>query len=157
MASSKSGPFGADWSLLDVVMCWGWYPARPDPARNRARVLQVAYDVFTEQGLSVPIDEIARRAGVGAGTVYRHFQTKEALFEAVIGERVRQIVRIRAEHRDRDVLVRLHSREVPLEEHSPLIGKRLSSRPSEPSAVCLIVSMYDARAANIVGDRRTSS
>jgi AcrR family transcriptional regulator len=67
-------------------------PLRADAARNRARVLQVAYDVFAEQGLAVPIDEIARRAGVGAGTVYRHFPTKEALFEAVIGERVRQVV-----------------------------------------------------------------
>jgi len=67
-------------------------PLRADAARNRARVLQIAYDVFAEQGLSVPIDEIARRAGVGAGTVYRHFPTKEALFEAVVGERVRQVV-----------------------------------------------------------------
>lgn len=67
-------------------------PMRADAARNRARVLQVAYEVFAEQGLSVPIDAIARRAGVGAGTVYRHFPTKEALFEAVIGERVRVVV-----------------------------------------------------------------
>ncbi len=67
-------------------------PLRADAARNRARVLQVAYEVFAEQGLAVPIDEIARRAGVGAGTVYRHFPTKEALFEAVFDERVRQIV-----------------------------------------------------------------
>ena len=67
-------------------------PLRADAARNRARVLQVAYEVFAEQGLSVPIDEIARRAGVGAGTVYRHFPTKEALFEAVVGERVQSVV-----------------------------------------------------------------
>ncbi|GAY14732.1 TetR/AcrR family transcriptional regulator [Mycobacterium sp. shizuoka-1] len=67
-------------------------PLRADAARNRARVLQVAYEVFAEQGLGVPIDEIARRAGVGAGTVYRHFPTKEALFEAVIGERIRLVV-----------------------------------------------------------------
>lgn len=67
-------------------------PMRADAARNRARILQVAYEVFAEQGLGVPIDEIARRAGVGAGTVYRHFPTKEALFEAVIGDRVRLIV-----------------------------------------------------------------
>ncbi|WP_243841414.1 TetR/AcrR family transcriptional regulator [Mycobacterium sp. DL592] len=67
-------------------------PLRADAARNRARLLQVAYDVFAEQGLSVPIDVIARQAGVGPGTVYRHFPTKEALFEAVVGERVRLIV-----------------------------------------------------------------
>ena len=63
-------------------------PMRADAARNRARVLEVAYETFAAEGLSVPIDEIARRAGVGAGTVYRHFPTKEALFAAVIDDRV---------------------------------------------------------------------
>lgn len=65
---------------------------RADAARNRARVLEVAYDTFASDGLSVPIDEIARRAGVGAGTVYRHFPTKEALFQAVIADRMRRII-----------------------------------------------------------------
>jgi AcrR family transcriptional regulator len=67
-------------------------PLRADAARNRARVLEVAYETFAAEGLAVPIDEIARRAGVGAGTVYRHFPTKEALFEAVISDRVRLVV-----------------------------------------------------------------
>jgi AcrR family transcriptional regulator len=65
---------------------------RADAARNRARVLDVAYETFAAEGLSVPIDEIARRAGVGAGTVYRHFPTKEALFRAVIEDRMRHLV-----------------------------------------------------------------
>ena len=56
-------------------------PLRADAARNRARVLEIAYETFAAEGLSVPIDEIARRAGVGAGTVYRHFPTKEDLFQ----------------------------------------------------------------------------
>ncbi len=67
-------------------------PLRADAARNRARVLDVAYQTFAAEGLSVPIDEIARRAGVGAGTVYRHFPTKEALFAAVIEDRMRRLV-----------------------------------------------------------------
>ncbi|HEY6577591.1 MAG TPA: TetR/AcrR family transcriptional regulator [Mycobacterium sp.] len=67
-------------------------PLRADAARNRARVLEVAYETFAAEGLSVPIDEIARRADVGAGTVYRHFPTKEALFRAVVENRLRQIV-----------------------------------------------------------------
>ncbi|OBA75349.1 TetR family transcriptional regulator [Mycobacterium sp. 1554424.7] len=67
-------------------------PLRADAARNRARVLEVAYDTFAAEGLSVPIDEIARRAGVGAGTVYRHFPTKEALFRAVIENRMQRLV-----------------------------------------------------------------
>ena len=65
---------------------------RADAARNRARVLEVAYETFAAEGLAVPIDEIARRAGVGAGTVYRHFPTKEALFSAVFSDRVRRMV-----------------------------------------------------------------
>lgn len=66
-------------------------PLRADAARNRARVLEVAYDTFAADGLGVPIDEIARRAGVGAGTVYRHFPTKEALLVAVVEDRLRRV------------------------------------------------------------------
>ncbi|WP_083453099.1 TetR/AcrR family transcriptional regulator [Mycolicibacterium goodii] len=65
---------------------------RADAARNRARVLEVAYEVFAQEGLSVPIDEIARRAGVGAGTVYRHFPSKEDLYRAVVAERIHEMV-----------------------------------------------------------------
>ncbi len=67
-------------------------PLRADAVRNRARVLEVAYETFAAEGLSVPIDEIARRAGVGAGTVYRHFPTKDALFQAVIEDRMQHLV-----------------------------------------------------------------
>jgi AcrR family transcriptional regulator len=67
-------------------------PLRADAARNRARVLEVAYETFAAEGLSVPIDEIARRADVGAGTVYRHFPTKEDLYRAVVEDRISSIV-----------------------------------------------------------------
>jgi AcrR family transcriptional regulator len=67
-------------------------PLRADAARNRARVLEVAYETFAAEGLSVPIDEIARRAGVGAGTVYRHFPTKEALFQAIVKDHIQRLV-----------------------------------------------------------------
>ena len=67
-------------------------PLRADAARNRARVLEVAYQTFAAEGLSVPIDEIARRAGGGAGPVYRHFPTKDELFLAVVEDRIRRIV-----------------------------------------------------------------
>lgn len=56
---------------------------RADAKENREQILQTAYKIFAEKGLSVPISEIAREAGVGIGTVYRHFETKEALFNAV--------------------------------------------------------------------------
>ena len=59
-------------------------PLRADARRNRELILAAADKAFAEEGLGVPVDEIARRAGVGAGTLYRHFPTKEALFEAVL-------------------------------------------------------------------------
>jgi AcrR family transcriptional regulator len=64
---------------------------RADARRNRARVLRAAQEAFAAEGLAVPLDEIARRAGVGAGTVYRHFPTKEALFETIVLGRVREM------------------------------------------------------------------
>lgn len=67
-------------------------PLRADAARNRARVLEVAYQAFAAEGLSVPIDEIARRAEVGAGTIYRHFPTKDELFRAVVKDRMQRVV-----------------------------------------------------------------
>jgi AcrR family transcriptional regulator len=61
---------------------------RADAVRNRARVLDAADELFAEQGLAVTVDAIAERAGVGPGTVYRHFPAKESLVEAVIVDRL---------------------------------------------------------------------
>ena len=57
---------------------------RSDARRNRERVLAAAEAVFSEMGLRAQIEEVARRAGVGVGTVCRHFPTKQALVEAVL-------------------------------------------------------------------------
>jgi AcrR family transcriptional regulator len=81
-----------------VVNAPGEKPLRVDARRNRQRVLDAAREAFATDGLAVPLDDIARRAGVGAGTVYRHFPTKEALFEAVMVERMQQLAE---ESRDR--------------------------------------------------------
>ena len=66
-------------------------PLRSDARRNRERLLEAARTAFAEDGLAVPLDEIARRAGVGPGTLYRHFPAKEALFEAVLRDRLRRL------------------------------------------------------------------
>ena len=70
----------------------GARPLRADAARNREKVLQAARQAFAESGYGVPLDEIASRAGVGPGTVYRHFPSKEALFEAVVTARITDLV-----------------------------------------------------------------
>src|SRR3954447_4386610 len=58
-------------------------PLRADARRNRERVLAAARTVFAEHGREAQMDDVARRAGVGVGTVYRHFPTKEALVQAL--------------------------------------------------------------------------
>jgi AcrR family transcriptional regulator len=67
-------------------------PMRADAVKNRRRILDAAESVFAAEGLSVPIDVVAERAGVGVGTLYRHFPTKEALFEAIVIARLQELV-----------------------------------------------------------------
>jgi AcrR family transcriptional regulator len=64
---------------------------RADARRNRAAVLAAAKGLFAEQGLDAQIPEIANEAGVGVGTVYRHFPTKDDLIEALVVERFERI------------------------------------------------------------------
>jgi AcrR family transcriptional regulator len=61
-------------------------PLRADARRNREKVLAAARAVFSEQGVDAQMDDVARRADVGVGTVYRHFPTKEALVYALTDE-----------------------------------------------------------------------
>jgi AcrR family transcriptional regulator len=67
-------------------------PLRADAQRNREKVLRAAREAFAASGYGVPLDEIAALAGVGPGTVYRHFPSKEELFEAVVTTRVRDLI-----------------------------------------------------------------
>jgi AcrR family transcriptional regulator len=57
---------------------------RADARRNRQQLLDVARDVFVERGANAPLDQIAKRAGVGIGTLYRHFADRETLMRAVV-------------------------------------------------------------------------
>jgi AcrR family transcriptional regulator len=59
-------------------------PMRADARRNVERLLTVAKETFAERGADAPLEEIARRAGVGIGTLYRHFPTREALLETLL-------------------------------------------------------------------------
>jgi AcrR family transcriptional regulator len=65
---------------------------RADAQRNRTRLLETAKAAFAEKGSGASLDEIARTAGVGAGTLYRHFPTRDALIEAVYRNETEQLV-----------------------------------------------------------------
>jgi AcrR family transcriptional regulator len=63
-------------------------PLRADAARNRERLLRAAEELFAAHGLDVTLDDVARRAGLGVGTVYRRFPTKEHLIEALFEDKI---------------------------------------------------------------------
>jgi AcrR family transcriptional regulator len=75
-------------------------PLRADAQRNRDLLLAAARDAFTERGATASLEEIARRAGVGVGTLYRHFPNRQALLEAVYVEEVEALCRSAADHAD---------------------------------------------------------
>lgn len=64
---------------------------RTDAQRNRERILEVAKEAFTRQGGNASLDDIARQAGVGPGTLYRHFPTRDTLIEAVYRAEVEKL------------------------------------------------------------------
>ena len=64
---------------------------RTDALRNRERILEVAKGAFTRRGADASLDDIAKQAGVGAGTLYRHFPTRDALIEAVYKSEVEKL------------------------------------------------------------------
>ena len=100
-------PFGKEIYMTDVTSATAetdqaaepraHRPLRADARRNIERVLRAAEEAFATEGLAVPIDEIASRAGVGVGTVYRHFPTKQLLFQAVVMVRLEALIE-RARH-----------------------------------------------------------
>ncbi len=69
-------------------------PLRRDAERNRQRILAAAAEVFTQRGLEVSLDEVARHAGVGIGTVYRRFTDKEELVRTLFTERIDELAAI---------------------------------------------------------------
>jgi AcrR family transcriptional regulator len=64
---------------------------RADARRNRERILEIAKVAFTRSGANISLDDVARQAGIGAGTLYRHFPTRDALLEAVYRTEVEKL------------------------------------------------------------------
>jgi AcrR family transcriptional regulator len=64
---------------------------RADAVRNRARIVEAARQAFSERGLETQMEDVAKRACVGVGTVYRHFPTKDALVQALIVDKMERV------------------------------------------------------------------
>jgi AcrR family transcriptional regulator len=64
---------------------------RADAQRNRERILEIAKQAFTRSGVNISLDDVGKQAGVGAGTLYRHFPTRDALLEAVYRSEVEKL------------------------------------------------------------------
>ena len=77
-------------------------PKRADARRNYDKVLAAAREAFAEGGESTALEEIARRAGVGIGTLYRHFPNRQALLEALYLDEVEEVCRSAAQFDDAD-------------------------------------------------------
>ncbi|WP_433444980.1 TetR/AcrR family transcriptional regulator [Nonomuraea sp. CA-141351] len=82
---------------------------RADAQRNRARLLAAASAAFARAGVETSLDDIARDADVGSGTLYRHFSTREALVEAVLDDRYKALAaeaaKLQAEHSPQEALM----------------------------------------------------
>ena len=100
-------------------------PLRADAQRNRAHILEAAEVLFAAEGIAAPVDAIAEKAGVGVGTLYRHFPTKEKLCEAILLERLSMLTL------DARALAEARTRPPPSSASSST-----SSRRGRPSGTC---------------------
>jgi AcrR family transcriptional regulator len=89
---TETEPGSDSVTVAPVTSPTGMQRRRRDAQQNHQRLLIAARELFAERGVEVPIDDISSRAGVGTGTFYRHFPTREALVEALFEERVGEVV-----------------------------------------------------------------
>jgi AcrR family transcriptional regulator len=94
MTTSQQSPGGVEEeaSAAEASASPAARPLRRDAERNRRRILQAADEVFTERGLEATLDDVARHAGVGVGTVYRRFPDKASLADALFEQRIDAIL-----------------------------------------------------------------
>lgn len=88
MSTSETKPAQTKSTSIDDVP----RPLRKDAVRNRQRILEAASEVFATRGLNVTLDDIADHAGVGVGTVYRRFPSKDDLIDALFEDRLAEMV-----------------------------------------------------------------
>lgn len=129
-------------------------PMRADARRNCELLINTAREVFAEKGAEAPLDEIAKRAGVGAGTLYRHFPNREALIEAVYLDEMSALSRraeeLLAEHSP-DQALRLWIREqVTWINHRRGLASSLKSAMRPDSETMLLCRQLIVRASELL-------
>ena len=131
---------------------------RADARRNYDRIVEVARDVFREQGYDASLDEIAKRAGVGPGTLYRHFPKRENLLDAVMQHWVDRVgdtadKALAREGTDRDVLVHWFADYVALISQHKGGPAKITSAMGDPDSPIITKCQVLARANDRVIER----
>jgi len=134
--------------MADQLVRSGRKP-RADAQRNRERLLEAATQIFNQGGAEASLEAVARQAGVGIGTLYRHFPTREALFEAIYRREVQQLVAL-AEQLDNEAPVEAVRRWVHAMIGFVAVKKGMSAalavvaQSSSQLAVCMLEQMVGA-------------
>jgi AcrR family transcriptional regulator len=131
---------------------------RADAQRNRDRIVEVAREVFREQGYDASLDEVAKRAGVGAGTLYRHFPTRDDLLDAIMQswvDRVNQAADKALAHEGppRELLIAWFAEYVALISLHKGGPAKITSAMGDPASPILSKCQVLARASDRVLDR----
>jgi AcrR family transcriptional regulator len=124
-------------------------PLRADARRNRERILAAATEAFTQSGLETQVEDIARRAGVGVGTVYRHFPTKDALVQALAEAHFARLADI--------VEAALDERGDPWEVFSAAIWRAAEPAAADVAWCEIIAGRQSTAAGELPGQRRLAA
>ena len=129
-------------------------PMRADAVRNRARVIAAARDCMAKRGLDVQMDEIAKKAGVGVGTVYRHFPTKDDLIDALAGDRFVRLAELADEALEQpdpwEAFVGFMRASAMIQVEDKALSQVLVSRPETMRRAAESVDMLD-RVSRVIG------
>ena len=131
---------------------------RADALRNRERIVAAAREVFVERGPAAPLDEIARRAGVGNATLYRHFRERQSLLHAVllsvVGRMADQVERAAAESTDAFAALERFLHDAVDERLGPLCGLLLDKGGQFPAELSSQYARVEAAVGRLMDDAR---